>query len=124
MRQQGFVKAVVVLAAVVFLAGGVWAFGWPQSFYSTIATYPPFNLHLFHDLGAFQLGIAAALIGALIWSDALFVALLGGATGCVVHAISHVLDRHLGGNPSDPWTLSGLSLIMVVGLVVRLRARV
>lgn len=116
-------KAIAALGALVFLLGGIWAFGWPRNFYDTIAHYPPFNLHLFHDAGAFQLGIAAALIGALFWQDALFVGLLAGAVGTVVHAVSHILDRNLGGNPSDPWTLSLLALIMVAATALRLGTR-
>jgi hypothetical protein len=123
MTQLRIVKSIVVLAALAFLSGGVWAFGWPRNFYDTIAHYPPFNLHLFHDAGAFQLGVAAALIGALFWQDALLVGLLAGSVATVVHAVSHILDRNLGGNASDPWTLSLLALILVTGLVLRLRSR-
>jgi hypothetical protein len=121
-NQQRIVRATVVLGGVVFLVGGVWAFGWPRHFYDTVAQYPPFNLHLFHDLGAFQLGLAAAMLGALVWQDALFVGLLGGSTGMVVHAISHVVDRNLGGNPSDPYLLSALALVVVAGTVLRWRS--
>ncbi|MFI6483292.1 hypothetical protein ACIBH1_35550 [Nonomuraea sp. NPDC050663] len=117
-----FVNAVVALGALFFLAGGAWAFLWPHSFYTTVATFPPFNLHLFHDAGAFQLGIGAALLAALFTRDALLVGLVGGAAGAVVHAISHVVDRNLGGNPSDPWTLSGLALLLVVATVLRARS--
>ncbi|MFG1948393.1 hypothetical protein [Nonomuraea sp. NPDC048826] len=123
MTQERIVRAVVILAGAVFLVAGVWAFGWPRHFYDTVAPYPPFNLHLFHDAGAFQLGIAAALLGSLLWRDALFVALLGGSAGTVVHAISHIVDRDLGGNPSDPYTLSLLALIVVAGAVLRWRWR-
>ncbi len=114
----------MAVGALAFLTGGIWAFGWPRSFYEIVATFPPFNLHLFHDAGAFQLGIAAALIGALFWQDALFVGLLAGAVGTVVHAVSHIIDRNLGGNASDPWTLSLLALVMVTGTVLRLRSKV
>ncbi|MDA0633351.1 hypothetical protein OUY22_07950 [Nonomuraea sp. MCN248] len=42
--------------------------------------------------------------------------------GTVVHAISHILDRDLGGNPSDPYTLSALALAVVAGTVLRWRS--
>ncbi|MGI5268169.1 hypothetical protein ACQEUU_03345 [Nonomuraea sp. CA-218870] len=116
------VNGIVFVAGLVFLVAGVWAFALPRHFYDTIAPYPPFNLHLFHDAGAFQLGLAAALLAALVWRDALFVALLGGSVGTVVHAISHILDRDLGGNPSDPYTLSVLALVVVAGAVLRWRS--
>jgi hypothetical protein len=116
------VTAAVVLGGLTFAVPGVWAFGWPESFYDNVATYPPYNLHLFHDVGAFQLGVAAALFGALIWRDALVVALFGGTVGMVVHTISHFLDSDLGGRPSDPWLLAAVSLVVTAAFVLRLRA--
>lgn len=76
-----WLTVVVLVGVAPFLVGGVWAFLWPHSFYESVATFPPFNLHLFHDVGAFQLGIAAAMIGGLIWRDALAVGLFGGWWG-------------------------------------------
>ncbi|MDF5755552.1 hypothetical protein [Spongiactinospora sp. TRM90649] len=111
------------LGAAFFVINGLWSFFWPESFYSTIATYPPFSLHLFHDLGAFQLGIGASLAGALLWRDVLFVGLFGGVVGAVVHAISHVMDRDLGGRPGDPWTVGAVAFILLVGMAARLRFR-
>ncbi|TCM51461.1 hypothetical protein EV648_101297 [Kribbella sp. VKM Ac-2568] len=119
---QLFVSGAVVLGALAFLVPGVWSFGWPESFHRTIATFDPFNLHLFHDLGAFQLGVGVALLGALFWRDALVVALLGGSAGAIVHFISHLMDRDLGGRSSDPLTLGILAVILLLGLVLRLRA--
>jgi hypothetical protein len=118
---QPWLTVIVLLGAAPFLAGGIWALLWPRSFYESVATFPPFNLHLFHDAGAFQLGIAAALIGGLLWSDALTVGLLGGVVGSTMHAISHFLDRELGGRASDPYTLGALALLLVTALVIRVR---
>jgi hypothetical protein len=116
------VNAAVVLGALVFLVPGFWSFFWPESFHRTIATFDPFNLHLFHDLGAFQLGVGVALLGALWSRDALVVALLGGTTGAVVHFASHVMDRDLGGRASDPLTLGILAALLLAALVLRIRA--
>lgn len=120
-KPQVAVSVVVVLGAAVFLVAGAWAFLWPRSFYEVVAQFPPFNLHLFHDVGAFQLGIGAALLGGLFLRDALSVGLVGGSVGAVVHAISHIVDRNLGGNPSDPWTLSVLAVLLLVATGLRLR---
>jgi hypothetical protein len=120
--KQRLVTVAVLVGVVIFGVPGVWAFGWPRSFYDTIATYPPYNLHLFHDLGAFQLGIAAALAGALVWRDALTVALYGGTVGCGIHAISHFLDRDLGGRSSDPWVLAAITVLFAIALAARLTA--
>ena len=114
-------RALVVLGAVAFLVPGVWSFGWPRSFHETVAQFDPFNLHLFHDLGAFQIGIGVALLAALVWRDAVAVALAGATAGAAVHAVSHVIDRDLGGRASDPYLLSLLALLLAAGLVLRLR---
>jgi uncharacterized membrane protein len=121
-RRQPVVTGSVVLGALTFVVPGLWSFFWPESFHRHIASFDPFNLHLFHDLGAFQLGIGVALLGALWTRDALVVALLGGATGAVVHFVSHLLDRDLGGRSSDPLTLGILAAILLVALGLRLRA--
>lgn len=116
------VRGGVGVAAATFLVPGLWAFLWPSSFHEHVAGFEPFNLHLLHDVGAFQLGIGVALLGALRWRDALSVALLGAAAGAGVHAASHILDSHLGGRVSDPWSLSLLALLLVAALVIRRRA--
>lgn len=122
-RPRPWVTAVTALGAAAFLIGGVWAFLWPYSFYVWVATYPPFNLHLFHDVGAFQLGIAAAMLAGLISRDAFLVGLVGGAAGATVHAVSHIIDVDLGGRASDPYALSVLAVLLVVAAVARARVR-
>jgi hypothetical protein len=112
----------VLLAAAAFVVPGAWSYLAPRSFHETVALFDPFNLHLFHDLGAFQLGIGAALLAALVWRDALTVALVGAAVGAGLHAVSHVVDRDLGGRVSDPWLLGLLAVALVVALALRLRA--
>lgn len=111
------------LGVFSFGTGGVWAFFWPESFYRSIATYPPFNLHLFHDTGAFQLGVAAALLGCLMSSDLLRAGLFGGMAGTVMHAISHLLDQDLGDSPGDPWTTLALAVVFTTAFVLRLSSR-
>ena len=117
---QRVVTASVLLGALTFLVPGVWAFFWPESFHRNVASFDPFNLHLFHDLGAFLLGLGVAMLAALFVRDALAVVLLGGATGAVVHLASHVMDRDLGGKPSDPAVLGVIALILVIALALRL----
>ena len=114
------VDAVLVIAAVQFLIFGVWAFGWPHSFYLSIARFPPFSKHLVHDAGAFQVGIGATMLLALFWKhDALLTVLAGGSVAAVMHAISHVTDRHLGGRSSDPYTVGLLAVLLVIATVLR-----
>lgn len=120
---EKLLKAVLWLGVIAFGIGGAWAFGWPESFYENVATYPPFNTHLFHDAGAFQLGIAAALLGALVWRDVLLIGLFGGMVGTVVHAISHVMDVNLGDSPGDPWSTLAQGIVFAVAFVLRLTMR-
>ncbi len=115
------VRGITFAAAAVFLVTGVWAFAAPKSFYDVVATYPPFNEHLFHDIGAFQIGLGAAALAGLFVRDGLRVALIGGAAGALVHAVSHVIDRDLGGRSTDPWTITAFAVLLVVALGLLLR---
>ncbi len=102
----------------MFLIGGGWALVAPGSFFEVVATYPPYNEHLFHDLGAFQLGIAAALVAGLAGRSGLDVALWAGAVGASAHAVSHWIDAELGGRASDPALTTLLAAVLVAGLVL------
>ena len=109
------------MAGVFYTAFGLWAFFSPSSFYDSIATYPPYNEHLFHDIGAFQLGFGALAFAALKWKDALTIVLAGLAVGSVAHAAAHWIDRDLGGKSTDPWMLSAFALAIVAGAILRAR---
>lgn len=121
MSRNAFVYAVVIIGAAAFAAGGVWSFGWPHAFFTVVAHYPPYNAHLFHDLGAFQLGIATALAAGLWWRDALGVGLAGGTVGMVLHAVSHVRDDGLASGSWEMWALVAAAVLFVAALVVRAR---
>jgi uncharacterized membrane protein len=116
--RSGLVWTVV---SVLITATGVWAFFAPHSFYDTIATYPPYNRHLFHDIGAFTIGLGLAFFIAMRVRSALTVAIAANAIAAVMHAISHVIDRDLGGKASDPWILSAVGLALAIPAVRRLR---
>jgi hypothetical protein len=111
-----------LVGVVAFMVGGVWAMVSPQSFFEVVAPFPPYNEHLFHDLGAFQLGIAAALAAGAVARSALVTGLSGGAVGAVAHVGSHWMDADLGGHPSDPFVLSVLAVVLLGGLVAALLA--
>ncbi|MEX0875026.1 MAG: pyridoxamine 5'-phosphate oxidase [Actinomycetota bacterium] len=115
------VKAISALAGLFFLVGGGWALLDPLSFYDQLATYPPYNLHLFHDVGAFQIGLGAALLLPLVMKDAALVGLTAVALGAALHAVSHIIDRDLGGRSTNPIALSGFAAIIVVGAILRAR---
>lgn len=111
------------LGAAFFLVGGAWSFLWPRSFFDTVALYPPYNEHLFHDLGAFQLGIGAALAAGLASVRGLVAGLIGGAVGSTFHAVSHWIDRGHGGRDLDPLATSLLAVVLVAAAIVAARRR-
>jgi hypothetical protein len=115
------VKAICALAGVFLVVLGLWAFFSPMSFYEQLATFPPYNEHLFHDVGAFQIGLGAALLLPLVLKDVALLGLTAVGLGAVVHAISHVIDRDLGGRASDPYLLGAFALVLIVGALLRAR---
>jgi hypothetical protein len=119
------VSAIVLAAFGLFtLSFGLWALIDPQSFYDNIAEFPPYNKHLLHDVGAFQVGVGAALLFALLWrGDAMLAALGGGAAGATAHEIAHIADDGLGGRDSDPVTLGVIAAVLVVVFAWRLWER-
>jgi len=118
-RGRGYVITVTLLAGAGMLAAGVWSLASPHSFAEAVRF--PYAEHFIHDLGAFQVGIGATLLLAVIWSDALALALAGFLVGNSVHAVNHVVDLHLGGRASDPWLLGVVSVLIAAALAVRLR---
>jgi hypothetical protein len=117
-----FVRSVVLVCAASMLGVGLWALMAPRSFAGWIS-FPPYNEHLIHDAGAFQIGIGAALLLSLLLSDALTVALGGFLVGGTVHVFNHAVDSHLGGHASDPWWLAAQVLLAAAALGVHLRGR-
>ena len=110
-------RVLIGIAALSLLASGLCAMLAPESFYGSVAMYPPYNQHFVHDIGAFMLGLGATLAVALVLTDALLVALAGNSVGAVAHFVSHSVDRQLGGLPTDPLTF-GVFALLLVGLTV------
>ena len=114
-RRQSFVAAATVVCAASMLGLGAWAFLAPESF-SSFIDYAPYNRHLIHDAGAFQLGIGVSLLAALWWPDGLLVALTGFAVASGLHTLSHAVDRSLGGHDSDVPSLGLLTVVALLAL--------
>jgi len=121
-RRQPVVVVATLLCSASMLGLGLWAFLDPPSF-SGFVDFAPYNQHLIHDAGAFQLGIGVAVLLALVWSDGLLVALTGFAVASGLHTISHAIDRHLGGHDSDVPSLGLLTLVALVAIAARIRGR-
>lgn len=99
-RAQRAATLVAALAGAMFVAFGAWAFVAPRAFFDAVATFEPYNAHFLRDIGAFQLGLGAVLLLALVWRDTLLVVLAGVGIGAGFHLVAHVLDRGLGGSPA------------------------
>jgi len=113
----------VALCAASMLVLGIWAYVAPHSFADFI-DFAPYNKHLIHDAGAFQIGIGVTLVMALVLADGLLVALIGFAVASGLHTLSHWTDRDLGGHGSDVPTLGLLTLIAIgaIGAIVTRRS--
>ncbi|WP_067824843.1 hypothetical protein [Actinomadura kijaniata] len=112
----------VLLSAAGMLVFGFWALLSPAGFIDYV-NYHPVNEHLAHDAGAFQIGIGATLLFALVWSDALVVSLAGFAVASGLHTMTHFMDRHLGGHGTDVPILGLFTLIALATIYLRLRKR-
>src|SRR5438034_9458111 len=106
-------RVLVGVCAVFLLGSGLFAMLAPEAFYNLVAMYPPYNRHFIHDIGAFMLGLGAGLGLALWITDVFLVALGANAVGGLAHFISHVVDRELGGLPTDPVTFGAFALLLV-----------
>jgi hypothetical protein len=105
------------IGALFFLITGAWSFLAPHSFFDTLAMWRPYNRHLFHDVGAFNMGIGAALLAGIAGRSGLAVGLWGGTVGATLHAISHWVDADHGGRATDPALLTVFAVVLVVGLI-------
>jgi hypothetical protein len=110
-----WVRTIALGAGATFLFLGLWALISPRSFFTSLATFDPYNVHLLHDIGSFQIGIGMALLLAAFPArfDGLSSALLGAAAGSVAHVVSHVLDVDRGGSPS-----TDIPILTILGSVL------
>ncbi|MGH4022236.1 MAG: PPOX class F420-dependent oxidoreductase [Pseudonocardiaceae bacterium] len=114
-----YVSTVTLLAGVGMMAAGAWSLAAPHSFAEFVDF--PYHEHFLRDLGAFQLGIGATLLLALLWSDALATVLAGFLAGNTIHAVNHTVDLDVGGHVWDAMGLAAVSLLAAVALGLRLR---
>lgn len=121
MTTDRFARAVGAVALVFWMGSGVWAFLAPKSFYDNLAEYPPYNEHLFHDIGAFSIGIGSFVVLAWLGWTALQVALGGVAVASVLHAVAHIMDAGEGGKDSDPINLSVFGLLTIAAAIAARR---
>jgi hypothetical protein len=116
------VKIALGLSGATMLLFGFWSLLLPRSF-AALIDYPPYNEHLLHDLGAFQIGIGVAVMTSIFWRDAIAVAFLGFISASALHTLSHIFDRDRGGHLADPWALGFLTVVAVAGFARHLRTQ-
>ncbi|GAB3417703.1 hypothetical protein [Flindersiella endophytica] len=108
---------VLVLGVLSFLVPGVWIFVATRNFAEVAAPWADFSAHFLRDAGAFQIGIGVAVLGVLLWRDAIGVVLAGLAAGTLMHALSHGIDDDYG----VAIGLAVFGLLVVLALVLHLR---
>ena len=94
-------QAVAIIGGIGFVALGLWAMLGPRSFFDALATFEPYNRHFLQDIGAFQIGLGAVLLLAVVPRriDGRALALRGVGVGAGLHAVSHIVGRDLRGIP-------------------------
>ena len=117
-------RVLALAVGIFYLLSGGWAFLFPTGFYSIVANFTPYNLHLLHDVGAFQVGLGTALLAAALAGRGLAPILFGVLAGSLLHLASHVIDIRLGGHPAtDLPALTLMAAVLMLALLLELRRR-
>jgi hypothetical protein len=118
MRAPALARTILWLLAAPLTLTGVWALGWPRSFYDDfpggghawVAALPGYNEHLIRDVGSLSLSLAVVTVAAAVTLGPRLVPV--AALALLVWSVPH-LAFHLG-------HLEGLSTSDRVGQVVSL----
>jgi len=100
-------RVALVVIAGASLVVGVWAQGFPRSFYDDfpgmgrvwVAVDGPFNEHLVRDVGGLNLGLAFVAILALATGSSLLARAAGGAA--LLYGVPHLLYHATHTDPYD-----------------------
>jgi PPOX class probable F420-dependent enzyme len=116
---------VAIVTGAGSAVAGWWALSAPRSFADAVdfplAASDGSGDHFLHDIGAFQFGLAAALLLACVWYDALATALAAFLVAGAVHTVNHAVDLDHGGNGGQIALLAVVSVVVALALGVRLR---
>jgi hypothetical protein len=115
-------KVALIIIAGGSLVVGVWAQGFPRSFYDDfpgmgrvwVAVDGPYNEHLVRDVGGLNLALAFVAVMALVTGSALLARVTGGAA--LLYGLPHFVYHatHLG--PYD--TGDAVAMLTSLGVVV------
>jgi hypothetical protein len=118
------IRVVALALATAFgaydLGLGLWAFLGPESFYANIASFPPYNRHLLHDVGAFLSGLGVGLLFGLRRRRLLAAAAAGNAAAALFHLYAHIEDAGLGGHAYEVPVLTVIAALSLVLLTTAL----
>ena len=115
-------RVISVLVGVFYLVSGGWSFFFPDAFYATVANFFPYNVHLLHDLGAFQVGLGLALLVPVLLRLPVKASLVAVLVASLLHLFAHLEDLRLGGHPTtDLPALALVVLALGAALVLEVR---
>lgn len=117
-------RAIGAVIGAFYLVTGTWSFLAPLSFFNSVATFAPANVHLLHDLGAFQVGLGLALTVPVAMRVSLRAPLIAVLIASALHVVAHLEDIRLGGHPTtDLPILTLICIALALALVLELRAK-
>jgi hypothetical protein len=123
MRARSWIRAGLVLLALIDGGQGLWAYLAPRSFYyhvPTVSMYPPFNQHFVSDFGGLQLAMTVVMVAAAVILERrlVIVALLAFLVYAVTHLIFHL--THLMGMTGGAMltNIAGLGVVAAIPAVL------
>ena len=103
MRDPLATRVVGAVVGAFYLVTGAWAFLAPMSFFSSVATFAPLNIHLLHDVGAFQVGLGLALTAPVALRAPLRASLIAVLGASLLHVLAQLSSSRLRlGNEAVP----------------------
>ena len=128
MTYQRWIRVALGYLALISLEIGVWAQFFPRSFFDNypglgrawVGVDGPYNEHLVRDVGGLNLGLAAALIIALVTlsSTTIIAACLASLLYGVPHLLYHIAHADLLDGSDVVASVGGLALFAALPVVV------
>src|SRR3954471_19847214 len=126
------IRPALVVLAIPLAWVGIWATAAPRSFYddfpgprSWVSPLGPYDEHLVRDVGAFQLGLLAVVLFALVTLDRRVVqaALVASIVAGLPHLIYHLTATGPLSTADNVLSLTGLAAPVVIALILLPRTR-
>ncbi|KAA3643094.1 MAG: hypothetical protein DWQ07_21490 [Chloroflexi bacterium] len=117
-KSTKFLRSIVILGAVFYLASGIGLVFAPGWFYTYVAHFPPFNRHFLGDAGVFALalGIGLFMISRRPWEHrSLYVVV---TLASLMHASNHLYDAIAFAEPLHHWLTDAIPVSIVAILFI------